>query len=101
MRRAALAARTVLRDFALPQPAALSRAGEVPAAPSTRPEALRLSAGVRAAGGALFRADLRRERRQAAALCELRLARCGRRRAAEAPHRCTRAVTGARARQCR
>ncbi len=100
-RRGALSPGRVLRGLALPEPAALSRAGEVQAPPSARPQALPVPRGLRAQGGRVPGPGLRGEQRQAAALRLLRLARRRRHRPPEAAHPAHRHAALSRAGQCR
>ena len=96
-----LSDRTVLRSLAAYEPAALSDRGEVQAPPQAVAQAVPVSRRLRAQGCALQGAALQEEQRQAAALCELRLAGLGRCRSAEAAHRDARQAAGAGAGQCR
>ena len=91
MRGEALPARRVLRAVALAEPPALPGAGEVQAPYAARPAAVPVSRRLRARGGALQGPGIRRQRRQAAGLCQLRQPGLGRHRSAEAADRGLRA----------
>ena len=91
VRREALPARRVLRAVALAESPALPGAGEVQAQPSARPRAVPVPGRLRARGGALRGPGVRRQRRQAPGLCQLRQPGLGRHRTAQAADRGLRA----------